>query len=383
MPGTLAPADGSVSSSTSDEQSHWRGFGKMAGIEQPVSRLVFGCLFLHNTPDPFRLLDVAWESGINCFDCAAIYGGGRCEEILGEWLRMYPGREEEAVVITKGGCAGQDELWRAKLAGDEVRADLQSSLARLGIRKVSCYMLHRDDPDKPVSEVVDLMSSLVSEGLIGSWAVSNWKANRVAQAVEHARSSGGTPPNASSVQCSLAMPKRSVWPGTEYMSVHAREWYSSQGAGGVPVLAWETLAKGFLAGRWSRADAAFLEQHHATQDVSAVNDPELAPAWRERQLIGAYLTPENFDRRDRVQWKAEQLGATPVQVSLAWVLSQPYEAFVLIGTTKEKNLLEAVGAHKVQLSPQERDWLEGIPGSLQQEGNDSPSVAYCAGAGSF
>jgi len=356
----------------------------MAGIEQPVSRLVFGCLFLHNTPDPFRLLDVAWENGINCFDCAAIYGGGRCEEILGEWLRMYPGREEEAVIITKGGCAGQDELWKAKLEADEVRSDLRSSLARLGVSKISCYMLHRDDPDKPVGEVVDLMSSLVSEGVIASWAVSNWKPERVGAAVEYAFSTGGTAPNASSVQCSLAMPKRSVWPGTEYMSVHAREWYSSQQGGGVPVFAWECLAKGFLAGRWTRADSAYLELHHATQDVSAVNDPEQAPAWRERQLIGAYLTPENFDRRDRVQTKADELGVTPVQVSLAWVLSQPYQSFVLVGTTKEKNLLEAVGSHRIQLSAQERDWLEGMPGSLQQEGNDAPSVAqYCAGAGSF
>ena len=52
-----------------------------------LSPLVFGTLRLHETEDPFALLTEAWNLGITSFDCAAVYGGGRCEEILGAWLR--------------------------------------------------------------------------------------------------------------------------------------------------------------------------------------------------------------------------------------------------------------------------------------------------------
>eukprot|EP01065_Artemidia_motanka_P032586 TRINITY_DN39564_c0_g1_i1.p1 TRINITY_DN39564_c0_g1~~TRINITY_DN39564_c0_g1_i1.p1 ORF type:complete len:392 (+),score=124.20 TRINITY_DN39564_c0_g1_i1:51-1178(+) len=354
------------------------GHGELRGVEMPVSRLVFGCLFLHQVAEPFELLDLAWELGINCFDCAAIYGGGRCEEILGDWLRSRR-RADDAVVITKGGCAGQDELWEPRLSAEFIRADLSRSLQRLGLRKVMCYMLHRDEVSRPVAEVVDVMDGLVAEGLIGSWAVSNWSRHRVGEALSYAEASGKVGPNSNSIQCSLAMPKRRVWPGTEYMGIEDRRWYADQGQR-CPMLAWECLSKGFLAGRWSRADMAHLEMHHATQDITAARDPERAPAWRERQLIGAYLVPENFERRERCAQLAERLGATRVQIALAWVLSQPHDSYVLIGTTKRENLVEAVGAGRFRLSPRERDWLEGQPGSCMQEDVD---VSGAGASGSF
>ena len=88
--------------------------GQIQGVNKEVSRLIYGTLFLHTLPteeDVHSLLDSVWATGCNAFDCAAIYGGGLCEERMGRWIRSRqlcegPSREE-LVLITKGGCEGQ------------------------------------------------------------------------------------------------------------------------------------------------------------------------------------------------------------------------------------------------------------------------------------
>ena len=119
-----------------------------------LSPLVFGTLRLHETEDPFALLTEAWNLGITSFDCAAVYGGGRCEEILGAWLRdaAPAAAKSGAVVVTKGGCGAPDTSWAPRLAYRDLRAELDASLAKLG--RIDLYLLHRDDPSRPVAEIV-------------------------------------------------------------------------------------------------------------------------------------------------------------------------------------------------------------------------------------
>ncbi|KAH8048244.1 aldo keto reductase [Aureococcus anophagefferens] len=166
----------------------------------------------------------AWHLGITSFDCAAVYGGGRCEEILGAWLRdaAPAAARAGAVVVTKGGCGAPDTSWAPRLAYRDLRAELDASLAKLG--RVDLYLLHRDDPSRPVAEIVRSMNELLASG-------------------DGPRAWGD----------SLAAPRHAPWPGTEYMTDADRAWYASHPD--VPVLAWEVLAKGFLAGRWDRGDA--------------------------------------------------------------------------------------------------------------------------------
>mgnify|MGYP001295503376 CR=1 FL=1 len=75
---------------------------------------------------------------------------------MGRWLRTRNIPRADVVIISKGGCEGQDKLWAAT-CGDaaKLRADLDASLARLGVEYLDAYLLHRDDPSTPVEKVVD------------------------------------------------------------------------------------------------------------------------------------------------------------------------------------------------------------------------------------
>jgi|TARA_B100000524_G_C23552501_1_gene335332 aryl-alcohol dehydrogenase-like predicted oxidoreductase len=85
-------------------------YGRIPGVEKPVSRVIYGTLFLHlagDEPATFKLLDDIWATGCNTFDCAGIYGGGACEDLLGRWMESRRIGREEVVIISKGGCEGQ------------------------------------------------------------------------------------------------------------------------------------------------------------------------------------------------------------------------------------------------------------------------------------
>ena len=74
---------------------------------------------------------------------AAIYGDGRCESVLGEWLQKRRIPREKVVIITKGGCHGQEKLWSANLDPGHLRRSLRSSLDRLRITFIDVFLLHR------------------------------------------------------------------------------------------------------------------------------------------------------------------------------------------------------------------------------------------------
>ena len=286
------------------------------GIDKPSSRIVFGCLFLHTTENPYELLDEAWKRGVNTYDCAAIYGGGQCEVILGKWISER-GYQDKAVVITKGGCGGQDTLWAPKLDENSIRKDLTESLKRLRLSSVDMYMLHRDDPTVPAGSIVKMMNNIMSEGSFKSWAVSNWTPTRIQQAIEFSDEHNLSAPNCSSIQLSLAQPSHEVWPGTEYMRDYAcTKFYKKYK---VPVLAWECLAKGFLVKDPSIHDKELLRTR--TESHKELS-PENGPEWREFKLRSAYVTTENIERCRRARQLADQLGVSTAVVALAWILCQ-------------------------------------------------------------
>ena len=317
-----------------------------------LSPLVFGTLRLHETEDPFALLTEAWNLGITSFDCAAVYGGGRCEEILGAWLRdgaTPAAARAGAVVVTKGGCGAPDTSWAPRLAYDDLRAELDASLAKLG--RVDVYLLHRDDPGRPVAEIVRSMNKLLaSERGPKAWGVSNWATPRIAEARAFADARGLAGPTCSSVQDSLAAPRHAPWPGTEYMTDADRAWYESHAD--VPVLSWEVLAKGFLAGRWDRADA-----FAGPPPVDAFSPGMDMDRWREDRLTSAYLTDANFDRRDRAAALGAARGLGPEHVAVAWCARQRYPSHVCVATTTVAHLRSNVKALALDLDDDDLAWL--------------------------
>lgn len=326
-------------------------YGHIKGLTKKVSRIVFGTLFLAKTEDPFALLDTVHQSGCNSFDSAACYAAGECEKILGKWIQARSVCRKDIVIATKGGAGGQDTLWAPDISRDHLVSELQGSLARLQTDYVDIYMLHRDDQSLPVSEIVDTMHDFVIGGFVTTWGVSNWSTPRLMAALEYAQTNGKAEPVCDSLQCSLAEPCQSVWPGTTFMTSEKEPWYS---ATGTSVLAWECLAKGFLAGSWG---CDIRAEELAERTPTSTDDPT-SPLWRQAQLEKAYLTVENLQRRDRVANLAIQRGATMGQVALAYLLAQPYDVFVLVGTTKTENWVSNARSTSLNLTKLEVEYLK-------------------------
>ena len=312
------------------------------------SRLVFGTLRLHETERPHELLDEAWRLGIRSFDTARVYGNGECEKILGDWLKSSQ-RRRSATVVTKGGCGDGSTLWRPDLSLSSLQKELETSVKTLG-GTVDVYVLHRDEVERPVGEICRTMQYFVDSGFAKAWGVSNWQTDRIEEALNYARSHGLTPPSCSSLQDSLATPATEPWPGTVYMDDRQRQWYAKH-RDSIAVLGWETLGKGFLAGRWDRHDNTFKENSSSDDVVNSL-------AWRESRLKAAYLSEDNFRRRERAAAFARTKGDFGSEhVAIAWCLAQDYDSHVITATVNPDHLRSNVRALSLQLTAQDVKWL--------------------------
>ena len=342
------------------------------GIEHKlISRVVYGTLNLDKSSEPLALLDSIYGSGCNAFDCAAIYGEGKCESILGSWIKQRQIAPEDIFLVTKGGCGDEANGWSPNLEPSTLETQIRGSLQRLGMSCVDLYMLHRDDPSTPVEQVVDLMTKFISLGLCKTWGVSNWETDRIDAAIDYANRTNQTPPVCDSLQMSLAEPHRAVWPGTSYMTKPREEWYTV--SKGISVFAWETLAKGYMSGKWGNSPTV-----EAVEPGTTGKGDEEKDGWRQSNLEDAYVTPMNIERRERAKLMADSKGVSLAQIAVAYVLSSPIQPFVLIGTSSSTHWEANVKAATISLTAEEIKWLEdgGETHIHKMPSNDKP-LLHC------
>ncbi len=143
----------------------------------------------------FHFLDIFFERGGNFIDTAHVYGAwvpgglGLSEMIIGQWLQER-GVREKVVLATKGGHPDLASMHVPRLSRQHILADLEASLQYLGTEYIDLYWLHRDDPQQPVAEVLELLNTLVKEGKIRAFGCSNWRSERIAEAIDYADAQG-------------------------------------------------------------------------------------------------------------------------------------------------------------------------------------------------
>ena len=300
--------------------------GNVPGIDKPVARLVLGTMLEGATfpaPHAFALFDDYFAHGGNCFDTAHIYAGGLGEQLLGQWLKARNLRDQ-VVIIGKGAyppCCDPVGLTR----------QLDESLARLQTDHVDLYLMHRDNPDIPVGEFVDVLNQLLKAGKLRAFGGSNWTLERVAAANRYAKRKGLTGFAAISNQFSLAEMVAPVWAGCVSVSdATSRKWLKKQQ---LPNFCWSSQARGFFSG-------------YAQPD----NHCDL-------ELVRCWYSDDNFLRLERVKELAKKRGALPINIALAYVLAQPLSLFALIGPRTLQELRTTLPALKLELTPKELRWL--------------------------
>ena len=158
---------------------------KIPYVEKGVSRIFYG-----TAGQPFMmggnandLLDAIYATGVNAFDTARNYM--LAEKSLGKWI-VDRGMRDKIVILSK--CGHPSPFGRKRVNEKDIRKDLRKSLGYLGTDYIDIYLLHRDDPEVPVGEIVEIFNSLHSEGKIGAFGGSNWTHQRIAEANEYAYS---------------------------------------------------------------------------------------------------------------------------------------------------------------------------------------------------
>lgn len=291
-----------------------------------VSRLALGAMTFGTGSGPMARLDeqaarelveASLDQGVTLFNTAATYGGGQSEEILG---RALGARRADVVIATKvsGNTASSPVLNR--LSRRHIIASVDASLRRLGTDYIDVYLAHHFDPVTPMEETLDAFDTIVRQGKVRYLGFSSWPAWAAAVARGLQERNGWHTFCASESYYSLLGRdvEHEIVPYCEYA--------------GIGVLAWSPLAMGFLSGRYARGDIRAAEGRFASYDA-----------------VPPFDLKHGHDVLDMVRAIATDLGASPAQVALGWVLSRDVVASVLVGASTIAQLRDNLAAATLQL----------------------------------
>ena len=299
-------------------------YGELAGVDKPVSRLVLGVDNQTEWSHASVMFDDFVERGGTTFDTAYIYGGGRCEAVLGEWLERR-GVRDEVVVLGKGAHTPHDNP-------AAIAPQLDESLGRLRTSYVDIYMLHRDNPQIPAGEFIEALNAELTAGRIHTFGASNWSIERVSEANDYAARHGLIGFRALSNNFSLARMINPVWKGCIAASdPKSIEWLTEQQ---MPLMPWSSQARGFF--------------------VPGIAAPDKLD---NAELVNAWYSDDNFARKERAVELAAEKGCEPVNIALAYVLHQPFPTFTLIGPRTVAETRSSFAGLDVALTPDEVRWL--------------------------
>ena len=276
-----------------------------------------------------RVVDLCLDAGVTLFDSADIYSAGQAEEILGQAIK---GRRNKVLISTNG-------TFRFSEAPDDVGSSrkhltkqIEGSLRRLGTDYIDLYQLHGFDALTPVEEAVGTLNDFVRAGKIRHIGCSNFSGWHLMK--------------------SLAISEREGWARyvahQAYYSLLGREyeWELMPLAldQGVGTVVWSPLGFGRLGGKLRRGQAA-----PAVSRLQDSTTARIAPPAEDEQLYRIV---------DALDAEAAETGKSVAQVALAWVLSRPSVATVLVGARNEAHLKENLGATGWKLTSEQVSRLE-------------------------
>jgi aryl-alcohol dehydrogenase-like predicted oxidoreductase len=314
-------------------------YRRLGGTDLELSSIVLGCgnfggigsapeLFGQgeSEAEAFAIMDRAAAAGINVFDTAASYGGGRSESWIGSWRSE---RETPVLLSTKVYWSVTGDPADHGLSRERILRELAGSLARLQADRVDMYLTHEPDPETPIEETLRALDELVGAGKVGAVGVSNVDCAQLEEALvvsdRHGLARFGW------VQNEYSLLRRE--PERDVLPICARE-----GLGFTP---FSPLCGGWLTGKYSRAQA-FPDDSRMALRGEPYSD---------------LVNETTFRGLERFQAAAAERGVGPAELAIAWVLSHPQVTSVIVGPRRPEQIDAALTAAEIRLSEEERNEL--------------------------
>ncbi|ELY52367.1 aldo/keto reductase [Natronococcus jeotgali] len=308
----------------------WR-FGRATGdLENETTR-----------EEAHELLDAARDHGINFIDTANVYGDpdGTSEEWIGEWLADRDVDREDLVIASKvyfefdgWGEPGPND---SGLGRKHIRAQIEGTLERLGTDYLDVYYIHRWDDETPIEETMSVLTDLVREGKVNHLGASTMAAWQLTKAlwtsdVEGLERFDVTQPMVNAAHYDAV---------GDYLDVCADR--------DLAVCPYSPLAGGFLTGKYERTEDGGVEAPDGSR--GAFDD-----LFEDR-----YATDRAWDVLEAVESVADELEASPAQVSLRWLMEQDrFTCVPIVGARSPDQLAENVGAVDLELSDEQFERID-------------------------
>ena len=283
-----------------------------------------------NESESFRILDAAFDAGLNFIDTADIYStwvpghaGGESETIIGRWFARS-GKRDRVIIATKVGMEmGGDNHG---LSPKYMERAVEDSLLRLQTDRIDLYQSHQDDPNTPLEETLGAFDKMISQGKVRYIGASNYTGARLKEALETS--------------------KRDGLPRYETLQPHynmmEREPYESDLAPvavayGLGVIPYFSLASGFLTGKY-RSEADLQGKPRGGGAGKYLNEHGKAVLAALDEVAGEYHS-------------------TPARVALAWLMTRPAVVAPIASATSEDHVRDLAEATKLTLSQDALDRL--------------------------
>lgn len=278
----------------------------------------------------------ALDMGVTLLDTADVYGAGANEELVGRAIR---GRRSEVIVATKFGMVrGSGEGRSVNGSPEYVKACCEASLRRLGVETIDLYYQHRVDPQVPIEDTVGAMAELRDAGKVRCLGLS--------EAGEETLERASATAEITALQSEWSLWARSLEGG---VAAAARRL-------GIGIVAYSPLGRGFLTGAL-----------RGTETLDADDSRRRHP-----RFIGENLEA-NLVLMDRIAGFATEVGATPAQVALAWVLARGDDVVPIVGTTRRSHLEQNLEACKLDLGAERLLALDALVSADEWQGARSRS----------
>jgi len=310
----------------------YRSLGR-TGVK--VSPLCLGTMFYGgrmSEQDSFQMTDACIDAGINFFDCANVYTGGKSEQVLGDALNRNNNRSRIILTTKVYFPVNNEDPNASGSSRHHIIDQCEKSLKRLKTDYIDLYYLHRPQPSIPIDETLRALDDLIRAGKIRYIGTSTFAAWQVVEALWVSKELGLN---------------RFIAEQPPYNILDRRverELAPMAQTYGIALMPWSPLAEGFLSDRYTRN----------------AEPPVDSRAGQDKFLRQNRYVDRVFDVVEGVQQLAKEKNCSTVQLALAWNMHQPGITSPIMGPRTPDQLKDCLGALDVTITKEDRDKINQL-----------------------